>query len=59
MCNATLPGTHNSAIDLADGYGNLDAQFQEYFVWIKWVVSSSCTLPAGHCLNFNDYLGSF
>ena len=39
MCNATLPGTHNSAITLADGYGNLDAQFQEYFAWIRWVVS--------------------
>ena len=36
MCNATIPGTHNSAIDLADGYGNLDAQFQQYFAWIRW-----------------------
>lgn len=28
LCWATLLGTHNSAISLADGYGNLDAYFQ-------------------------------
>ena len=39
FCYATLPGTHNSGITLADGYGNLDPQFQEYFKWIRWVVS--------------------
>ena len=31
-------GSHNSAISLADGYGNLDPYFQQYFKWIKWVV---------------------
>lgn len=43
LCNAVLPGTHNSGITLADGYGNLDLQYQEYFKWISWVVSD--TLP--------------
>ena len=33
-------GTHNSGITLADGYGNLDPQFGDYFQWIKWVVSA-------------------
>lgn len=41
MCLATLPGTHNSGITLADGYGNLDPQFQDYFKWIKWIVNLS------------------
>ena len=41
LCYATLLGTHNSGINLADGYGNLDEQFQEYFKWIKWVVRPS------------------
>lgn len=29
-------GTHNSAITIADGYGNLDAHFQSWFKYIKW-----------------------
>lgn len=41
ICNATLPGTHNSAITIADGYGNLDPQFQQYFAWIRWIVRLS------------------
>ena len=41
LCKAVLPGTHNSGISLADGYGNLDLQFQDYFKWISWVVSRS------------------
>ena len=41
LCYATLLGSHNSAITIADGYGNLDEQFQEYFQWIRWVVRAS------------------
>ena len=44
---ATLLGTHNSGITIADGYGNRDEHFQQYFKWIRWVVSrifSPCTL---------------
>jgi hypothetical protein len=37
FCYANLLGTHNSGITLADGYGNLDPQFEQYFKWIKWV----------------------
>jgi uncharacterized protein YnzC (UPF0291/DUF896 family) len=40
FCLAALLGTHNSAITLADGFGNRDEYFQEYFKWIKWVVRS-------------------
>lgn len=47
-CYSTVLGSHNSAISLADGYGNLDPYFQQYFKWIKWVVRTSlpsCLLP--------------
>ena len=40
LCLATLLGTHNSGITIADGYGNRDEYFQEYFKWIRWVVSA-------------------
>lgn len=38
LCMATLLGTHNSGITIADGYGNRDEYFQQYFRWIRWVV---------------------
>lgn len=38
FCFTTLFGTHNSAITLADGYGNLDLAWQSLFKYIKWVV---------------------
>lgn len=37
LCFATLLGTHNSAITLADGYGNLDLHFQNFLKYIKCV----------------------
>lgn len=40
FCLAALLGTHNSAITLADGYGNRDVYFQQYFKWIRWVVGA-------------------
>ncbi len=40
FCLAQLLGTHNSAISLADGYGNRDEYFQQYFKWIRWVVGT-------------------
>ncbi len=43
LCMAMLLGTHNSGITIADGYGNRDEHFQQYFKWIRWVVS--CHLP--------------
>lgn len=48
FCYATLLGTHNSAITLADGYGNRDEYFQQYFKWIRWVV---CSRPSTTFLN--------
>ena len=53
LCYATLLGTHNSGISLADGYGNLDLAYQHYFHWISWVVrvlpslAFFCVMP-GH-----------
>ena len=48
LCMATLLGTHNTAITLADGYGNLDLYFEQYLKWIKWAVrtvrSAGCIL---------------
>ena len=37
LCYATLLGTHNSAISLADGYGNLDEYFRGGAARRGWV----------------------
>lgn len=50
-CYSTVLGSHNSAISLADGYGNLDPYFQQYFKWIKWVVRNSPPSLLFHCCN--------
>lgn len=52
LCFATLLGTHNSAISLADGYGNLDAHFSQFLNYIKWAVSD----PSKLTLRTNDQL---
>jgi len=36
FCFSCFFGTHNSAISLADGYGNLDPSYQAFFKYIKW-----------------------
>ncbi|KAG7375234.1 hypothetical protein PHYPSEUDO_002391 [Phytophthora pseudosyringae] len=36
FCSATLPGTHNSAINLADGYGVEDHVFEGYLHYLSW-----------------------
>ncbi len=38
FCYSSWLGTHNSAITLADGYGNLDPMYQSMFDYIKWVI---------------------
>ena len=38
LCRASLLGTHNSAITLADGYGNLDPYWEGYFRYFKWAM---------------------
>ncbi|KAG7674064.1 hypothetical protein Ndes2526B_g02453 [Nannochloris sp. 'desiccata'] len=36
FCFSCFFGTHNSAISLADGYGNLDPSYQALFKYVKW-----------------------
>ena len=36
LCFSFMLGTHNSAISLADGYGNLDPVYQSLFKYVKW-----------------------
>ena len=36
FCFTCMFGTHNSAITLADGYGNLDPSYQALFKYVKW-----------------------
>lgn len=37
LCSAQLPGTHNSAITMADGYGAEDHVFEGYLRYISWL----------------------
>ena len=39
FCFSCLFGTHNSAISLSDGYGNLDPYYQALFKYVKWASS--------------------
>lgn len=36
FCSAQLPGTHNSAINHADGYGVEDHVFEGYLKYFSW-----------------------
>ncbi|KAL4424092.1 hypothetical protein ABPG75_001393 [Micractinium tetrahymenae] len=45
LCYASLLGTHNSAITLADGYGALDEYFRGFFKYIKWAVKDFRDAP--------------
>eukprot|EP00884_Botryococcus_braunii_P017639 jgi/Botrbrau1/4559/Bobra.60_2s0046.1 len=56
FCLATLFGTHNSAITMADGYGNLDAFFQQYFSLISWVASDAVLRTNDQWLSLTDQL---
>ncbi|KAK9841564.1 hypothetical protein WJX74_007998 [Apatococcus lobatus] len=55
-CYSTVLGSHNSAISLADGYGNLDPYFQQYFKWIKWVSSDAKFETDNQILSLTDQL---
>lgn len=48
LCYAQLLGSHNSAITLADGFGNRDPMWQSYFKYIKWVVSCKQNCDGSH-----------
>ncbi|KAK9810746.1 hypothetical protein WJX73_004650 [Symbiochloris irregularis] len=56
FCYATLLGTHNSGIGIANGYGNLDEQFQQYFKYIKWVAGDAPLRTNDHWLSLTDQL---
>ena len=51
FCYAAFLGTHNSGITIADGYGNLDARFQQYFKWIRWVVRAQSN--SRYCITYH------
>ena len=51
VCSATLPGTHNSAINLADGYGVEDHVFEGYLRYFAW-------FEKGMTVHTNDQLFS-
>lgn len=46
LCYSSWFGTHNSAITLADGYGNLDPLYESMFDYVKWLtpIGSSSVL---------------
>lgn len=46
FCWSTILGSHNSAITLADGYGNEDAYWQTFFAYIPEAVCPSPTAGA-------------
>ncbi|KAK9810142.1 hypothetical protein WJX72_005510 [[Myrmecia] bisecta] len=56
FCYAQMPGSHNSGIALADGYGNLDPYFQEYFKWIRWVASDAVLQTNNQWLSLTDQM---
>lgn len=56
LCYASLLGTHNSGISLADGYGNLDLAYQHYFRWISWVASEAYLQTNNQFLSLTDQM---
>ncbi|KAL6779087.1 hypothetical protein ACKKBF_B18815 [Auxenochlorella protothecoides x Auxenochlorella symbiontica] len=59
LCRASLLGSHNSAITLADGYGNLDEYWQGYFRYIKWAIPAGASprlRTNNHWLSLTDQL---
>lgn len=50
FCYSSWLGTHNSAITLADGYGNLDPVYQSMFDSVRWLIPSG----AASTLRTND-----
>mmetsp|Transcript_11458 Transcript_11458/g.34433 ORF Transcript_11458/g.34433 Transcript_11458/m.34433 type:complete len:647 (+) Transcript_11458:108-2048(+) len=56
FCWATMLGSHNSGITLADGYGVLDPYFQKYFAWVKLVSSSDRLQTNDQVLSLTDQM---
>ena len=58
-CFSSFLGTHNSAITLADGYGNLDPFYQAMFKYIQWVdpgLAASRLRTSNQWLSLTDQL---
>jgi hypothetical protein len=45
FCFASLFGTHNSAITLADGFGNLDPYYRALFEYVQWAAPEAAGAP--------------
>jgi len=59
LCYSTWFGTHNSAISLSDGYGNLDPLYQALFKYFKWAapdISHSRLRTNNQWLSLTDQL---
>jgi len=56
LCSAVLPGSHNAAISLADGYGALDPAFSAFFHWIRWVRPGSTLRTNNQVLSLTDQM---
>lgn len=56
FCYSQLPSSHNSAITFADGYGELDAAFQEYFRYIRWVAPDAVLRTNNQWYSLTDQL---
>lgn len=59
LCYASWLGSHNSAITLADGYGNLDPVYQSMFDYVKRIIpsgSSSLLRTNDHYFSLTDQL---
>ena len=56
LCLATLSGSHNSAVTLADGYGALDPAFRAFFSWVRWVQPDAPLRTNDQVLSLTDQL---
>jgi len=56
LCLANLPGSHNAAVTLADGYGALDPAFRSFFSWVRWVQPDAPLRTNDQVLSLTDQL---
>ena len=56
LCFAALPGAHNAAVTLADGYGALDPAFRAFFSWVRWVQPDAPLRTNDQVLSLSDQL---
>ena len=56
LCLAALPGAHNAAVTLADGYGALDPAFRAFFSWVRWVQPDAPLRTNDQVLSLTDQM---